>query len=107
VNVPIVAVSFVAATAIVHESADRRGRTLDVRGVASGAALLAAITFAFIEAGRDGAGSPTVIAAVVCALLLAALFLVVERRRGAAAMLPLGLFRRRGASRSPTPPRRR
>ena len=98
VNVPIVAVSFVAAAAIVHESADRRGRTLDVRGVVSGAALLAAITFACIEVGRDGAGSPTVIAAVVCALLLAALFLVVERRRGADAMLPLGLFRRRGFS---------
>jgi DHA2 family methylenomycin A resistance protein-like MFS transporter len=98
VNVPIVAISFLAAAAIVRESSDRGARTLDARGVAIGAGLLAAITFVFIEAGRDGPGSPTVIAAAVCAVLLAALFLVVERRRGADAMLPLGLFRRRGFS---------
>jgi MFS transporter, DHA2 family, methylenomycin A resistance protein len=99
VNMPIVAISFVAAAAIVRESAERDARTLDARGVALGAALLAAITFAFIEAGRGGAGSPAVIAAAAaCAVLLAALFRVVEHRRGADAMLPLGLFRRRGFS---------
>jgi len=98
VNVPIVAISFVAAAAIVRESADRGTRALDARGVVLGAALLAAITFAFIEAGRDGPGSPTVLAAAGCAVLLLALFLAVERGRGADAMLPLGLFRRRGFS---------
>jgi MFS transporter, DHA2 family, methylenomycin A resistance protein len=96
VNVPIVALALVAAASVVRESADPQGREFDGAGVALGAALLATATFAFIEGGRSGAGSPAVVAAAAAALGLLGAFVAVERRRGAAAMLPLALFRRRG-----------
>jgi DHA2 family methylenomycin A resistance protein-like MFS transporter len=94
INVPIVAASLVAGIAIVQESADPKGRRLDVRGVVLGVLTLLAITFAFIDAGRSGAGSPAVIAAAVAGVLLLSAFIVAERARGDDAMLPLALFRR-------------
>ena len=54
VNVPIVAGSLLAAVAIVRESSEPQGRSLDVRGVALAVLTLLAITFAFIDAGRSG-----------------------------------------------------
>ena len=59
-----------------------------------GILLLVAITFAFIQGGRNGAGSTEVIGAGIVAVVLAGLFVLAEHRRGAEAMLPLGLFRR-------------
>jgi MFS transporter, DHA2 family, methylenomycin A resistance protein len=94
INVPIVAVSLLAAAVIVPESADPHGRRLDVRGVALGMTVLVAITFAFIQGGRAGAGSATVVAAALAAVICAALFLLAETRLGQDAMLPLALFRR-------------
>lgn len=94
VNVPIVLAAVPAAAWVVRESTEKRGRRLDIAGVVLGVLTLLAITFAFIEGGRAGAGSPAVIAAAVAALCLAGAFLWVERRRGSAAMLPLALFRR-------------
>jgi DHA2 family methylenomycin A resistance protein-like MFS transporter len=95
VNVPIVGASLLAAARVVGESVGDDARGLDRAGVALGAAVLATTTFAFIEAGREGAGSPPVVAAAAVALTLVAGFIAVERRRGEAAMLPLRLFRRR------------
>jgi MFS transporter, DHA2 family, methylenomycin A resistance protein len=80
------------AIRVVRESSGARDRRLDAPGVALAAALLAAVTFAFIEAGRAGVGVPVVGAALVGAVLLAA-FVVVERR-AVDPMLPLGLLRR-------------
>jgi DHA2 family methylenomycin A resistance protein-like MFS transporter len=94
VNMPIVAVSLVAALAIVRESADPRGRSLDVGGVVLGVLTLLATTFAFIEGGRSGAGAAPVIAAAIAAVILLGAFVLVERARGDDAMLPLALFRR-------------
>jgi DHA2 family methylenomycin A resistance protein-like MFS transporter len=59
-----------------------------------GILFLFAVTFAFIQGGRSGAGSPVVIAAAVATVVLAGLFVAVERERGSMAMLPLPLFRR-------------
>ena len=52
------------------------------------------MTFAFVQGGRSGAGSPLVIAAAAAAIILGGVFIGAERRRGSEAMLPLGLFRR-------------
>jgi len=95
VNVPVVLIAFAAATAVVQESRDPGGRSLDARGVALGVGFLLATTFAFIAAGRSGAGSPAVIVAAVAAVALLAVFVRAERARGEDAMLPLALFRRR------------
>ena len=94
INVPIVLVALVVAIVVVKESTDRRGRRLDLAGVALGVAFLTAVTFAFIEGGHLGAGSPTVLGAAVAAIVLLATFLAVERRQGERAMLPVALFQR-------------
>jgi MFS transporter, DHA2 family, methylenomycin A resistance protein len=96
--VPVVLLALGAATAVVQESADPRGRRLDAGGVALGIGFLLATTFAFIQAGRSGAASAPVIAAAVAAVALLAAFVRVEVARGEDAMLPLALFRRRGFS---------
>jgi DHA2 family methylenomycin A resistance protein-like MFS transporter len=98
VNVPVVAVAALTTAAVVSESSDPRGRSLDPGGIVLGAGFLATLTFACIEAGRSGAGSAEAIAAAMAAILLLGGLLATERRRGDRAMLPLGLFRRRGFS---------
>ncbi len=94
INVPIVLFAFCAAIPLVRESTEPEGRRLDLAGVALSVVVLLAITFAFIEGGRSGAGSPDVIAAAAAAVVLGGLLVVVEHRRGSAAMVPLSLFRR-------------
>jgi DHA2 family methylenomycin A resistance protein-like MFS transporter len=93
VNLPVVAAAAVLTARLVRESADPRGRRLDIPGVALGALALAATTFALIDAGHAGAAAPTVIAAAVLAVLAGAALIAVERR-APTPMLPLGLFRR-------------
>src|SRR5215211_4078319 len=87
-------VSLLAALAVVGESADREGRSLDVRGVALGVLTLLATTFAFIEGGRSGLDSPAVILTAIAAILLLGAFIATEHMRRDRAMLPLNLFRR-------------
>jgi MFS transporter, DHA2 family, methylenomycin A resistance protein len=94
VNLPIVAAAAVLTARLVRESADARGRRLDVAGVALGALALAATTFALIEAGHASATSPFVLASAAVAVLAAGGLIAVERR-APAPMLPLGLFGRR------------
>jgi DHA2 family methylenomycin A resistance protein-like MFS transporter len=90
VNVPIVAVAFVASMRVVPRDTTRADRRLDRPGVALAALLLGALTLAFIEAPRDGAIAAGAGAVAVVAL---AAFIAVERSaRGP--MLPLALFRR-------------
>src|SRR3954468_13424642 len=85
VNLPIVAAAAVLTARLVRESADPRGRRLDVPGIALGTVALAATTFALIDE-TPAAGAIAVLAAVG--------FVAVERR-SPAPMLPLALFRRR------------
>jgi DHA2 family methylenomycin A resistance protein-like MFS transporter len=94
-NVPIVLAALPAVRAIVPEQVERRDdRRLDRAGVVLGALLLLALTFAPIEAGREGIGSVPVLGAIGAGAALLIAFLAVERRLGEEAMLPLGLFRR-------------
>jgi MFS transporter, DHA2 family, methylenomycin A resistance protein len=93
-NVPITAVALIAVLAIVTESADPRGRRLDLRGVVLGGLVLVAVTLAVIEGGRSGLSSPVVLVAAVAAVPLLAAFGWAEWRRGEQAMLPLALLRR-------------
>jgi DHA2 family methylenomycin A resistance protein-like MFS transporter len=96
INAPIVAVAFAVALRVVRESTDPQGRHLDAPGVALGGLALAAVTFAFIQAGHGGVDGTVALAAVL-ALVLVTAFLAVERSQ-AEPMLPLGLFRRRDFS---------
>lgn len=96
VNVPIVIAAFVATLATVRESRERHARPVDVYGVLLGIVLLCTVTFAFISAGHGGVASPAVITAAALAVAAAAAFVWAEAARGEHAMLPLGLFRRRG-----------
>jgi DHA2 family methylenomycin A resistance protein-like MFS transporter len=84
VNLPIVVAAAILTARLVRESADPRGRRLDVAGIALGTVALAATTIALIDE-VPVAGAIAVLAAVG--------FVLVERR-SAAPMLPLGLFRR-------------
>ncbi|HEY2868696.1 MAG TPA: MFS transporter, partial [Gaiellales bacterium] len=73
----------------------REERRVDVAGVVLGMAVLGAVTFTCIEAGRDGIGAPPVVVAAAVFVVALVAFVVVELRRGDRAMLPLALFRRR------------
>lgn len=94
INLPIVAISAGAAILVVHESSERQGRRPDLVGTLLGVALLLAITFLSIEAGRSGATDPAVVVAAVMAVVLLVAFLLVERRKDDQAMLPIGFFGR-------------
>jgi MFS transporter, DHA2 family, methylenomycin A resistance protein len=61
VNVPIVLVTLPVAVRVVRESAEPQQRRLDLAGTALAAGALAAVTFAFLEAGRGGVGPPVLV----------------------------------------------
>lgn len=63
-------------------------------GMLSGGALLLATTYAFIEGGRSGTGSPEVGTAAAIAVAAPAEPAAAESRRGGDAMLPPALLRR-------------
>src|SRR3954447_19454550 len=93
VNLPVVVAAAALTARLVRESADPRGRRLDRAGIALGALALAALTFAFIDAGRAGGASPAVVAAGAVAVVAAAALVAVERR-APDPMLPPALFAR-------------
>jgi DHA2 family methylenomycin A resistance protein-like MFS transporter len=88
--VPLAVGACVMAWAVVPESADPEGRSLDVPGQVLGAAALGGLVFAVIALHRGGGA--WIVSLGVC-LLATPLFLLVERRAGAAALVPLDLFR--------------
>jgi MFS transporter, DHA2 family, methylenomycin A resistance protein len=92
VNVPIVVVALLVAVRVVGETDEPRQGRLDLAGAALAAGALAALTFAFVEAGRGGVGPP-VLAAAAAAVACLVGFVVVERSREQP-MFPLALFRR-------------
>ncbi|MFI5999487.1 MFS transporter [Streptomyces sp. NPDC051366] len=88
-NVPVAAVCVPIALRHVPESRDPQAHgRFDVLGAVLGAAALALLTYALIEARS---GSPLVIASAVGGVLLAAVFVYVERHR-ADPMLPPDIF---------------
>lgn len=92
INVPVVIVAFAAAARVVSESTESQQRRLDVPDVLLGAALLAAITFAFVEAGQAGVGVAVLVAIILAVGALVAFVIVEAKTRDP--MLPLALFRR-------------
>jgi DHA2 family methylenomycin A resistance protein-like MFS transporter len=91
VNVPIVVAALVICARVVPEGVEATQRRLDAAGILIGAALLAAITFAFIEGGR---GNDVTVAVPAVVVLLAAFWWV--ERRAADPVLDLRLFRSPG-----------
>lgn len=91
-NLPLAAAVVAIAARHVPESYDpAAARRLDVTGAVLGAAGLGGLTYALIEAGEYGLGSPRVIAAGIVGLLALGAFVAVERR-SPHPMLPPGIF---------------
>jgi MFS transporter, DHA2 family, methylenomycin A resistance protein len=94
-NVPLCAAAIVLARRTVPESADPRGRGIDVAGQALAVVTLAALVFAIIEGQRRGWGSPSIVGAFVAAAVSLAAFVRVELR-APNPMLDLRYFRNAG-----------
>src|SRR5205807_463450 len=91
VNLPLAAVVIMVALRHVPESWDpEAGRRLDVPGAVLGALGLAALTYASIAAGKEGA-SPSVVATGAVGVLALVAFVLVERQ-SADPLVPPGLF---------------
>jgi DHA2 family methylenomycin A resistance protein-like MFS transporter len=91
-NVPLVVAALVLTVALVQESADPSGRSIDFRGQLFAVGMLAGLVFFLIEGGRLGWGVPPVITALLVAMVSAAVFVRTELRRRDP-MLQLAYFR--------------
>jgi DHA2 family methylenomycin A resistance protein-like MFS transporter len=97
INLPIIAITVVGVWRLVEEM-ERPGKpSVDLPGIALGAAVLAAVTIAFIEGGGVGWGNPLIIAVAAAIPVLLALFVYVEHA-SRAPVLPLSMFRSAGTS---------
>jgi EmrB/QacA subfamily drug resistance transporter len=74
------ALCFVAAAVTLTESSDPEGRTLDVPGLATGAAAILAATFAVIEGESQGYGTWWIVLLFAAAAVLVVVFVQIERR---------------------------
>lgn len=92
INVPIGVVVLGLAARWLAESSAPEGRRLDLPGQALAVGTLAAVTYALIEGGNLGWGSPLIVGLFAAAVVGAALFILVEGR-ATHPMLPLTLFR--------------
>jgi DHA2 family methylenomycin A resistance protein-like MFS transporter len=91
-NVPLCALAVVLARRTVPESADPRGRALDLPGQALAIVALTALVFAIIEGRRLGWGSPAIVTAIAVAVAALAAFVRVELH-ASHPMLDLRYFR--------------
>jgi predicted MFS family arabinose efflux permease len=97
VNLPLVALTFVAIWIFAPESRDEAKTPLDPVGAVLSLAGLGALVFAIIQAGEDGLGATQVVAAGLIAVATLTAFVQWERR-STHPMLPLTLFRDRRLS---------
>ncbi|GAA4266006.1 MFS transporter [Frondihabitans peucedani] len=97
INLPVVAVTLLAASRLHLPSTEARGRKIDVLGAFLAAAGLGGLVFALIEQGRLGWGDPFVLTfgAIGIAALTA---YVLWERKATSPMMPLDLFRARNFS---------
>ncbi len=95
VNVPLTAVAFVGALAVLpHDGARDRGTALDLRGAIYATVAVTSVVFGLAEGPELGWGAPAVLVCLVGGALLFAYFLRHESRT-AQPLLPLRLFRNR------------
>jgi EmrB/QacA subfamily drug resistance transporter len=94
VNLPLVAVTFVAISVFAPESRDETESPLDPVGAALSLVGLSALVYAIIQGGEKGWSTTTVIGAAALAVVALALFLRWELRSDHP-MLPLDFFRDR------------
>src|SRR5262245_50383825 len=97
VNLPLVALTFVALWIFAPESRDETKTPLDPIGAVLSLAGLGALVFAIIQGGEDGWGATQVLGASAIAVVTLAAFVQWERRSDHP-MLPLALFRDRRLS---------
>jgi MFS transporter, DHA2 family, methylenomycin A resistance protein len=93
VNLPLGVVAIVAGWRGITESADPSHAGADPAGQLLAIGWLAALTYAVLEAGHRGWGSPLILGLLMAAAVLLVAFLVVERKV-ARPMLPGALFAR-------------
>ena len=79
-DVVIGVAAFIATVIVLPENADPDPRRIDIAGAVLGAAALAALIFAVIDAETAGFGSPVVISLLGLSLVCVAAFLLRERR---------------------------
>ncbi|MFA5885398.1 MAG: DHA2 family efflux MFS transporter permease subunit [Acidimicrobiia bacterium] len=94
VNVPIVAVVFVAGLVLVPESKEADAPSLDWRGLLLSIAAIGTLVFTIIEAPKWGWLSPSTVVGFVLAAVLMTGFVTWELRT-AHPMLPVRIFRNR------------
>ena len=92
ITVPIGLAAIAIASAVVEESKDPQGRTLDLPGQVLAIAALGAVTFALIESSSYGWTSPVTLGLLGLAAVLQAVFLWVEWH-SPSPMLELRFFR--------------
>ncbi|HEY2645107.1 MAG TPA: MFS transporter, partial [Galbitalea sp.] len=100
VNVPVAAITIVAAIYLVNESRGANGhRHYDIPGALTVTLGLVSLVYAFTKAQTDGWGSTTTVALIAASIVLLLTFVVIEVRT-ANPLLPLGvvLDRNRGGS---------
>ncbi len=92
-NLGLGVVAFALAAAVVPESSDRQGRSLDVAGALLVMACLACLSTAVIQGEESGYGAPAIVALFAVAAA-AGIGFVLRQRRAANPLLDLTMFRR-------------
>lgn len=95
INLPIIAITVIGVWRLVEKTESPGKLSLDLPGTVLGAAVLAAVTIAFIEAGAVGWGKPLVIGVAAAIPVLLILFIYAERV-SRDPVLPLSMFRSAG-----------
>jgi DHA2 family methylenomycin A resistance protein-like MFS transporter len=92
INLPVGAIALALLARVTPSP--RREIPFDLVGQAGAVVALSALTYVLIEGGRDGFGSPKILAALAVAVVALAVFLA-DQIRSRAPMMPLDLFRSR------------
>jgi DHA2 family multidrug resistance protein-like MFS transporter len=99
INVPIVVIALAAVIWLMPESRSERRPRIDVVGAILSSAGLTALTYGFIEAGKDGWGAAATMSTIAAGVVGTIAFIAWERvvtRRGGQPLIDLALFRSAG-----------
>jgi MFS transporter, DHA2 family, multidrug resistance protein len=95
INVPIVVLAVIAVATLMPESRSERRPSIDLWGLLVSTVGLVALTYGFIDAGRDGWSDATALALIAAGVVVLALLPLVERqvtKRGGQPLADLRLF---------------